>query len=161
MRCRQYGVELPALFDHEAERPNVLHDVGGDLAGVGDAWALLLVAEEDDVVSFDQGVQLPVGHQVDQEVKVVVVVAGGSLGRAAGLSHQVEEVAHAGVGGPRGGASPGGRRCRRGRRRGLRARHVILVPVVKHACAAIRKRGHTVSSVEMGHLGMDFLPKKR
>ena len=34
------GVELPALLDHEGERPHVLHHLRGDLAAVRDARAL-------------------------------------------------------------------------------------------------------------------------
>ena len=53
------GVELPALLDHEGEGPHVLHDLHGDLAAVGHARTLLLVAEEDHVVHLDQAVELP------------------------------------------------------------------------------------------------------
>ena len=54
------GVELPALLDHQGEGADVLHDLEGDLAAVGDARALLLVAEQDHVVHLHQAVQLPV-----------------------------------------------------------------------------------------------------
>jgi hypothetical protein len=42
VRRGENRVKLSALFDHQSERSNVVHDVSGNLAGIGNARALLL-----------------------------------------------------------------------------------------------------------------------
>jgi hypothetical protein len=42
VRRGENRVKLSALFDHQSERSNVVHDVSGYLAGIGNARALLL-----------------------------------------------------------------------------------------------------------------------
>ena len=109
MRCGKYGIQFPTLRNHQRVRSDVLHDLGGDLARVADARALLLVAEQDDIVGLDQSVQLSTLQQLLQELEFLLGVqlaldARGRVGvdgLGPDLAHHVEQVSDGRVRGPR------------------------------------------------------------